>query len=81
MKRSKLTEEQIAFALKQVELGTCVAEVCRNMGIKQATLYVWKKRCAGDGPSELRRLVNSAIWRLSCALSSCSASGKSRRMG
>ena len=29
------------------------------MGIKQATLYVWTKRCAGDGPSELRRLVNS----------------------
>jgi putative transposase len=67
VKRSKLTEEQIAFALEQAELGTSVAEVCRNVGIKQATLYVWKKRCAGDGTSELRRLVNSAIWRLDCA--------------
>lgn len=56
MKKSKFTEEQIAFALKQVELGTRVEEVCRKMGISEATLYVWKKRYGGVGPSELRRL-------------------------
>lgn len=56
MKRSKFTEEQIAFALKQQELGASVEEVCRKMGISEATLYVWKKKYAGVGPSELRRL-------------------------
>ena len=56
MKKSKFTEEQIAFALKQAELGTRVEEVCRKMGISEATFYVWKKRYGGVGPSELRRL-------------------------
>ena len=56
MKRSKFTEEQIAFALKQNELGTSVEEVCRKMGISEATFYVWKKKYGGVGPSELRRL-------------------------
>jgi len=36
MKKSRYTEEQIAFALKQVELGTPVAEVCRKMGVSEA---------------------------------------------
>lgn len=56
VKKSKFTEEQIAFALKQAELGTRVEEVCRKMGISEATFYVWKKRYGGVGPSELRRL-------------------------
>ncbi len=49
VKRSKFTEEQIAFALKQQELGTSVDEVCRKMGISEATLYVWKKKHSGIG--------------------------------
>jgi putative transposase len=56
VKKSKFTEEQIAFALKQAELGTRVEEVCRKMGISDATFYAWKKRYGGVGPSELRRL-------------------------
>src|SRR6476620_7417193 len=56
VKRSKFTEDQIAFALKQNELGTSVDEVCRKMGISEATFYVWKKKYSGIGPSELRRL-------------------------
>lgn len=56
MKRSKYTEEQIAFALKQTELGTSVEEVCRKMGISDATFYNWRKKYGGLGPSELRRL-------------------------
>ena len=56
MKRSKFTEQQIAFALKQAELGTPVEEVCRKMGISDATFYNWKKKYGGLGPSELRRL-------------------------
>jgi putative transposase len=56
MKRSKFTEQQIAFALKQAELGTTVDEVCRKLGISDATFYNWKKKYGGLGPSELRRL-------------------------
>lgn len=56
MKRSKFTEQQIAFARKQAELGTPVEEVCRKMGISDATFYNWKKKYGGLGPSELRQL-------------------------
>jgi putative transposase len=56
MKRSKFTEEQIAFALKQAESGVTVAEVCRKMGVSENTFYAWKKKFSGLGVSELRRL-------------------------
>lgn len=56
MKRSKYTEEQIAFALKQAELGTPVTEVIRKMGITEQTYYRWKKKYGGLCTSELRRL-------------------------
>ena len=56
MKKSRFADEQIAFALKQQELGTPVEEICRKMGIAQATFFNWKKRFSGLGPSELRRL-------------------------
>ena len=39
MKMSKFTEEQIGFALRQGDLGTPVAEVCRKMGISEATYF------------------------------------------
>ncbi|ACD95154.1 transposase IS3/IS911 family protein [Trichlorobacter lovleyi SZ] len=56
MKKSKFTEEQILFALRQAETGISVAEVCRKMGISDATYYTWKKKYGGLGLSELRRL-------------------------
>ena len=56
MKRTKFTEQQIVFALKQAETGTRVDEVCRKMGISEATFYNWKKRYAGLGVNELRQL-------------------------
>jgi len=56
MKRSKFTEQQIIFALRQAETGVRVAEVCRKMGISEATFYNWKKKYGGLGVSELRRL-------------------------
>jgi hypothetical protein len=43
MKKSRFTEQQIAFALQQAEGGTSVEEVCRKMGISQATFFRWKK--------------------------------------
>ena len=56
MKKSKFTEAQIAFALKQAETGTRVDEICRKMGISEATFYIWKKKFGGLGITELRRL-------------------------
>jgi len=56
MKKTKFTDEQIAFALRQAETGTRVAEVCRKMGISDATFYNWKKKYGGLGVAELRRL-------------------------
>jgi putative transposase len=56
VRKSKFTEDQIAFALKQNELGTSVDEVCRKMGISESLFYIWKKKYSGIGPSELRRL-------------------------
>jgi len=56
MKKSKFTDEQIAFALRQAESGTVVGEVCRKMGVSEATFYNWKKKYGGLGVTELRRL-------------------------
>ncbi len=56
MKRSKFSEEQVAYALRQVEAGTPVADLCRQLGVSEATFYVWKKKYAHLGVSELREL-------------------------
>ena len=56
MKKSKFTEEQIAYALRQVESGTPPADVCRQLGVSEATFYIWKKKYAHLGVSELRQL-------------------------
>ena len=56
MKKSKFTEQQIVFALKQAETGVPVSEVCRKMGIAEATFYHWKRKFSGLGTAELRRL-------------------------
>ena len=74
MKRSKFTDAQIAFVLKQVEEGTSVAEVCRKAGIAEATFYNWRKKYAGLMPSQMKRLKqleeeNSKLKRLVADLS------------
>jgi len=56
MKKSKFTEAQIVFAIRQAETGTPVEEVCRKLGISQATFFNWKKKFGGLGVSDLRRL-------------------------
>jgi putative transposase len=56
MKRSKFTEKQIAFALRRAESGTQVADVCRKMGISEATFYRWKQLYGGLMPSEVKKL-------------------------
>lgn len=56
MKKSKFTEEQIAYVLRQAEAGTPVEDVCRGMGVSIATFYIWKKKYGELGASEVRRL-------------------------
>ena len=56
MKKTRYTDEQIAFALRQAETGTPVKEVIRKMGVSEQTFYRWKKLYGGLGPSEVRRL-------------------------
>ena len=56
MKNSRYTAEQIAFAMRQGETGTAVTEICRKMGISEQTFYRWKKKFAGIGVAEVRRL-------------------------
>jgi putative transposase len=56
VKKSQFTDEQIAFALKELELGTKVEEVCRKLGVSQSTVYKWRDRFNGQGHSELRKL-------------------------
>lgn len=69
MKRTRFSDEQIAYALRQAESGTAVADVCRQIGISDATFYVWKKKYANLGATELRELrqlreENSKLKRL-----------------
>ena len=56
MKRSKFSEEQIVYAIRQADAGTPVGDLCRQLGVSDATFYAWKKKYAHLGVSELRRL-------------------------
>lgn len=56
MKKSKFTEAQIVFALRQADNGVKVEEVCRKLGISDATFYNWKKKYGNLGVSELKKL-------------------------
>jgi putative transposase len=56
MKKSRFTEEQVIYVLRLAESGTPMSDVCRQMGISEATFYVWKKKYASLGVSELRQL-------------------------
>jgi putative transposase len=56
MRKSTFTEEQITYALRQAESGIPITEVCRKLGISEQTFYRWKRKFAGMGIAELRRL-------------------------
>ena len=56
MKKSRFTEEQIIYALRQAESGTPVADVCRQLSVSEASFYVWKKKYGKLGLTELREL-------------------------
>lgn len=56
MSKRRYSEEQIIYALKQVDGGMGAREVCRQLGVSEPTLYAWKKKYGGMGVSELREL-------------------------
>ncbi len=56
MPKKVFAEEQIVYALRQAESGTPVVEVCRRLGVTEQTFYRWKRKFAGLGIAELRRL-------------------------
>ena len=56
MRRSKFSEQQIAFILRQAEEGVPIGKVCRKVGISEQTYYRWRKRYGGMMPSEMKRL-------------------------
>ena len=56
MKKSRFSEQQIAFVLRQADEGTPIAEVCRKAGISEASFYAWRKKYGGLMPSEMKRL-------------------------
>jgi putative transposase len=55
MKKS-FTQEQIVATLRSVESGTSVADACRKLGVTEQTFYRWKRKYAGMGVTEVRRL-------------------------
>ena len=54
--KKRFTEAQITFALRQADSGTSIGEITRKLGIAEATFYRWKKKYAGLGVAEVRRL-------------------------
>jgi putative transposase len=56
MRKSRFTEEQIAHTMRQLDNGTAMGEVCRRLGISEQTVYRWKRKYAGMGLAEIRKL-------------------------
>jgi len=74
MRKSKFTESQIVATLKQVEGGRQVKDVCRELGISDATYYVWKSKYGGMEAADVRHLKdleeeNSRLKRMFADLS------------
>jgi putative transposase len=56
MKKSRFSEQQMAFILRQAEEGVSVEDVCRKAGISIQTYSRWRKKYGGLMPSEMKRL-------------------------
>jgi putative transposase len=69
MRKSRFTETQIVKTLKQVEGGRTVKEVCRELGISEATYFNWKSKYGGMEAADIRKLkelteVNARLKRM-----------------
>lgn len=65
MKKSRFTDSEIIEAIKPVEAGLAVPELCRDLGISLATFYKWRSKCRSSLKVETRHLCNqslSEIW-------------------
>ena len=74
MKRRRFSVEQIVAVLKQAELGVPVAELIRQVGITEQTLYRWKKQYKGLETDQVRQFKqlqeeNARLKRLVAELS------------
>ncbi len=56
MKKSRFSDSQIMDALKRVEVGLSVPEVCRELGISVATFYKWRAKFGGMDASLMARM-------------------------
>lgn len=56
MKRSRFTDSQIMEALKRVESGLPVPELCRDLGVSTATFYKWRAKYGGMDTSMMSRM-------------------------
>jgi putative transposase len=54
--RRKFTDAQISVVLKEVEAGAKVGDMCRRLGVAEATFYKWKKRFAGLEAPDIKKL-------------------------
>jgi len=56
MKRSRFSETELVYAVKQVEAGVPAAEVARKYGVSLKTIYAWRTKYGGLSVSEVARL-------------------------
>ena len=56
MKKKRFTENQIVAAIKKQESGIPVKEICRELGISDATFYNWKAKYGGMDASDVARM-------------------------
>lgn len=54
--KKRFTEEQIAYTIKRHETGVSAKDICREMGVSEASFYKWKQKYSGMGITELRKL-------------------------
>jgi len=67
MKRARFSEEQIVGILKEHEAGRKVAELAREHGVSEATLYGWKSKYGGMEVGEAQRLMPAGFAMLADA--------------
>ena len=74
MRKSRFSQTEIVYAVKQVEMGVPIKEIARKHGVCENTVYQWRKKYDGLSPSELKRLKdlereNSQLKKLVAELS------------